>query len=94
MTVFVIRGDRLIEKPERGSTRKTSFPSPMVSRMTTFESPVTGQSISSWRQRDADMQAAGAVDRRDLPEKPFEERKKQNARRPDESDAFQWRDPA
>jgi hypothetical protein len=94
MTIFVIRGDRLIEKPERPPTKSTSFPVPFVSRMTTFESPVTGKSISSWRQRDADMQAAGAVDPRDLDRGPFEQRTHSNARRPDEPDAFQWRDRA
>jgi len=35
--------------------------------MEPFESPVTGKEISSWRDRDKDMAAAGAVDPRDLP---------------------------
>ena len=36
--------------------------------MEPFESPVTGKEISSWRERDADMRAAGdCYDPRDLP---------------------------
>jgi hypothetical protein len=48
--------------------------------MAAFESPVTGKTISSWRERDRDMAAAGAVDPRDLPRKPFEQRRQQNER--------------
>jgi len=44
--------------------------------MDSFESPVTGESISSWRQRDRDMQAADAVDRRDIPQAAFDKRKR------------------
>lgn len=72
---FVIRGDRLVEKVEE-PTRKPAFPSPMLSRMTSFESPVTGKTISSWRQRDADMEAAGAIDPRDIPRAAREKRQK------------------
>lgn len=75
MTVFVIRGDKLV--PKRWSAPAPGgFPSPRVSRMDSFESPVTGQSISSWRQRDRDMQAADAVDRRDIPQAAFDKRKR------------------
>lgn len=73
---FVIRGDRLIEKPEETPPQATSFPAPMVSRMTSFESPVTGKTISSWRQREADMQAVGAVDPRDIPRAAKEQRQR------------------
>lgn len=75
MTVFVIRGDKLV--PKRWSAPAPGgFPSPRVSRMDSFESPVTGQSISSWRQRERDMQAADAVDRRDIPQVAFDKRKR------------------
>jgi hypothetical protein len=49
----------------------------------TFESPVTGKPITSWRERDRDMDAAGAVDRRDIPKAVFDKRReivKRNAR--------------
>jgi hypothetical protein len=45
-------------------------------RFEAFESPVTGAEISSWGARERDMRAADAVDPRDLPRKPFEERRK------------------
>jgi hypothetical protein len=91
MTVWVIRDGQLVVKGEnRNGKPPLSFPCPMVSRFEAFESPITGETISSWRQRDADMEAGGAVDPRDLPTKPFEERKKQNAR---VSDASIWTDP-
>jgi hypothetical protein len=57
--------------------------SPMLSpRLDAFESPVTGQEINSWRGRDRDMAAAGAVDPRDLPRAPFEKRKAANDNAP------------
>jgi hypothetical protein len=68
MTVYVIRDGRLVEK---GSIAEAIADSrligcPHVSRMTPFESPVTGKEISSWRERDADMKAVNAFDVRDL----------------------------
>ena len=75
MTVYVFRGNKLV--PKRWSAPAPGgFPSPRVSRMDSFESPVTGESISSWRQRDRDMQAADAVDRRDIPQAAFDKRKR------------------
>ena len=48
---------------------------PFVSRFEAMESPVTGKGISSWRERDKDMNAANAVDPRDIPKAAFEKRK-------------------
>ena len=70
MTVWIIREGRLVEKgslQEAHDDKRSIFPTPMVSRMEPFESPVTGKEISSWRERDRDMKAADAVDTRDLP---------------------------
>jgi hypothetical protein len=95
MTVYVLKNSKLVEKDSIADAlqdRRSFFPTPMISRIEPFESPITGKTISSWRQRDADMRAADAVDPRDLPREPFEERIRKNARRPDEGDAFQWRD--
>jgi hypothetical protein len=71
VTVFVFRNGLVVPK---GSGRaedvppaRSDLPAPMLSRMTPFESPVTGAEITSWRDRDRDMSAAGAVDPRDLP---------------------------
>jgi hypothetical protein len=73
--IYVYRNGELVEKPY-GSPARTEFPAPRVSRFEAFESPVTGQSISSWRQRERDMNAADAVDRRDLPQQAFDKRQR------------------
>jgi len=92
VTVWVIRDGQLVEKPQsQARESRGDFPTPMLSRIEPFESPVTGKEISSWRQRDRDMAAAGAVDPRDLPRRPFEERKKANERA--RSRTPQWVDP-
>jgi hypothetical protein len=90
MTVFVLRDGRLVEKTcELKSQINSHFPTPMLSRMEPFESPVTGREITSWRERDRDMEAVGACDPRDLPRGPFEKRE-ENARRSDDTE-FEWR---
>jgi hypothetical protein len=94
MTVYAIRNGKLVvKKTERGKFTP-SFPTPMISRFESFESPITGETISSWRQRDADMQAGGAVDPRDLPREPFERRAADNARRDEPLAPFEWGGPA
>jgi hypothetical protein len=82
MTVYVMRDGILVEKANVNLPPKMrgDFTLPMISRLTPFESPVDGREITSWRERDRDMAAVGAVDPRDLPQKPFEERRKANAR--------------
>ena len=69
MTVWVYRNGELVEKRKiQGSIiAHSDLASPRVSRFEAFDSPVTDKSISSWRQRDADMKAVDAVDVRDLP---------------------------
>lgn len=82
MSVFVIRNGALVEKTAAPALSSASnFPAPMLSRMNPFDSPVTGKEISSWRERDRDMAAVDAVDPRDLPRKPFEQRKKKRHER-------------
>jgi hypothetical protein len=83
VTTFVIRDGKLVERDRLarpGRLETSTFPAPAVSRMTSYESPVTGKDITSWRERERDMDAAGAVDPRDLPRKPFEKRKEFNER--------------
>jgi hypothetical protein len=69
MTVYVIRQGQLVEKggPINSPPLNGPLSAPMVSRFEPMASPVTGETISSWRQRDADMQAVNAFDGRDLP---------------------------
>jgi hypothetical protein len=98
MTVWVYRNGEIVEKrdlAEANDDRRSHLPSPMLSpRFETIESPVTGKAVSSWRDRDRDMRAADAVDPRDLPRKPFEERKEKYGRsRPDNDSQFEWRRP-
>jgi hypothetical protein len=82
---------RLAEAMDRAerSLRDDMLGMPMISRMDPYESPVTGAEITSWRQRDADMQAADAVDPRDL-----KEAKHARPDKPQSDDApFQWGGP-
>ena len=93
MTVWVIRGGRLVERTagQRKFVKNANFPTPAISRMEPFESPVTGKEISSWRERDRDMAAAGAVDPRDLPP-PTKGRANGRRSEPDLA-PFEWREP-
>ena len=70
MTVFVLRDGRLVEKcslRDKECPAKHDLPTPMISRFEAMREPGDGQDISSWRERDRDMDAAGCVDPRDLP---------------------------
>lgn len=95
MTTYVIRDGKLVEK--RRTQAAISFPTPRLSRMQPFESPVTGAEITSWRERERDMAAAGAVDVHDLPTtlsrgRQAQLKEAQDGREQPQSD-FQWRDP-
>jgi len=46
---------------------RSDLPAPFFARFDAFESPVTGQPVTSERQRQRDMQQANAFDPRDLP---------------------------
>jgi hypothetical protein len=67
--IYVYRHGALVAKNsiEPGPSNVSDFPSPRVSRFDPMESPVTGKTISSWRERDRDMAAVDAVDVRDYP---------------------------
>ena len=102
MTVYVFRNGVLVDrnndvKIPTGFLR-SSFPAPMISRIEPFESPVTGKEITSWRERDRDMAAAGAVDPRDMPAptrgRAQQKRDATNGRRTAADDTFKWLDPA
>jgi len=85
VTVYVYRDGKLVDKRHAqlaeaisGAWRdlRSDIWAPFVSRFDAFESPVTGENISSWRQRERDMNAADAVDRRDIPESARENRRR------------------
>lgn len=93
--IFVYRAGRVVPKPIAGprmEPAEASFPRPMLSpRFETMESPVTGRAVTSWRDRERDMAASGAIDARDLKRVPFENRERDNARQQQRSE--QWGDP-
>jgi len=82
MATYVYRNGQLVDRrmtamlDAEDRDRRSAFPSPRVSGFDAFESPVTGENISSWRQRERDMNAADAVDRRDIPESTRENRRR------------------
>lgn len=82
MTVYVLRNGQLVNKAEHlyAGQVTVDFPTPNISRMEPFESPVTGKTINTWRERDADMKAADAYDKRDFKTPP---RKHDGPRQPD-----------
>lgn len=93
--IYVYRDGKMVVKGEWTRPRP-SFPAPSVSRMEPFESPVTGKTISTWRERDADMRAANAFDARDLGPNHTWRRGRQAQER--EADSVRrtesiWRDP-
>lgn len=70
MTVWVFRDGRMVDKSTvgpRNFAKRANLASPRVSRFEEMTSPVTDKPISSWRERDRDMAAVDAFDRRDLP---------------------------
>ena len=92
MTVWVFRDGELVDKttvqpPQFAKSENLS--APMLSpRFADMESPVTGEVIGSWAERERDMRAADAVDARDMPRGPIEKRKR-NRGRPDSAD-LKW----
>ena len=100
MTVYVFRNGLVVPKgvdrAEDVPPARSHLPAPMISRMAPFESPVTGAEITSWRDRDRDMTAAGAVDPRDLPRNPRRGRavQKKEAEHGRRTDQPIWTDPS
>lgn len=83
MTCWVFREGMLVDKSTvdlRQFAKRANFPTPRVSRFEEMLSPVTEKTISSWRERDRDMQRADAVDPRDIPAKTFEKRREKVTR--------------
>jgi hypothetical protein len=69
MTVWVIRnGSAVIKGSDRGMEKtRSDFPTPRISRMASYESPITGKEVTSWSQRDREMREHDCFDPRDLP---------------------------
>jgi hypothetical protein len=64
---YVFRDGLLVPKENVGPpAARSDLPAPFFARFEPMESPVTGRAITSERQRQRDMQEAGAYDPRDL----------------------------
>ena len=82
MTVWVFRNGVLVEKRRR-KQEPSMFPTPMISRLEPYESPIDGKEITSWAQRDKDLRDSNSYDPRDFRETPHAE-----PRRPRQLDLF------
>lgn len=69
MVIYVYRDGQYVDKSTLSAPPKATggFPTPQISRMEPFESPITGKEVSTWQERDRDMKAVDAVDLRDYP---------------------------
>jgi hypothetical protein len=103
MTVYVFRDGKYVDKATlyRHERVNTGFPTPRLSRFDSFESPITGEAVTSWRQRDREMNEHDCYDPRDLPADHVYRRGREvqlaeleevraNGERTD--DTFQWND--
>jgi len=71
MTIWVYRGGVMVMKGlERSGLTpvRSGFPTPMISRIEAYESPIDGKEITSWGQRNAEMREHDTYDPRDMPE--------------------------
>jgi len=100
MTVYVIREGQIVAKRTLADARadkRSIFPTPMLSRMEPYESPIDGHEVTSWGERNRELEANNAFDPRDLSKDHVYKRgrKVQLNERPveDQPDLFQWRDP-
>lgn len=91
MTVWVFRDGQLVEKHQTlGRSSRSELFCPMLSRLTPYESPITGKEITSWGERDREMKENNCYDPRDLPrDHRFRNREQKNAR-PDPTVTGQW----
>ncbi len=92
MTVWVIRNGQLVEKrnfAEARADRRSIFPSPRLSRLEPYESPIDGHEVTSWGERDREMRANDAYDPRDFKV----ERNVRPEPQPDQPELPFWTDP-
>ena len=96
MTVYYIRGGELVEASSLREARQDNrsiFPSPMISRMEPYESPITGKDVTSWGERERELKANNAYDPRDVT-KPYKRgravqlKEKEPHVRPEQLDLF------
>ena len=67
-TLYVFRDGVLVPKAE-AKTRpvaRSHLPSPRLSRLEPYESPIDGREITSWKARDKDLRDSNSYDKRDF----------------------------
>ena len=71
MPIYVYRHGKLVEKRKvrrAVPAGASELPAPAVQSFEAYASPIDGQTISSHRQRDKDLDASGSYDKRDTPQ--------------------------
>jgi len=72
--IYVFRDGFLVPKGSARDVRlpakRADFPTPMLSYLEPYASPIDGREVTSWAQRDAEMAANNAYDPRDVSRKP------------------------
>ena len=69
MTVYVIRNGVAVPKHSLGAAhadKRSIFPSPRLSRLEPYASPINGKEITSWAAREKDLRDNNAYDPRDV----------------------------
>jgi len=70
MPTYVLHRGRVIDKrhrPAKTDATASDYPAPAVQSFDAYQSPVTGESVSSHRQRERDLHSSGSYDTRDTP---------------------------
>jgi hypothetical protein len=78
MPIYVHRDGKLVDREtgepleaKVGDLFTVRFPTPRVSRMEPYESPITGKEVTSWGERDRELKQNNCYDPRDV-SKPYE----------------------
>lgn len=66
---YVFRDGKVVPRQyaRPAAPAKSDFPTPMLSTMAPYESPITGREVSSWGERDRELREHDCYDPRDLP---------------------------
>ena len=94
--IYVLRNGHLVPKGSVRAARasaRADFPTPRLSRLEPYESPIDGKEITSWAQRDRDLKENNAYDPRDVSRKPPNVRPEPAQPTPEQL-SFRWTDPA
>jgi hypothetical protein len=69
MPTYVLYNGSIIDKRYLPASYRalSELPAPMIQSFTSYYSPIDGQNISSFRQRDRDLHHSGSYDPRDTP---------------------------